>query len=273
MITLGVDVGISTTKIVGLRDKEVFSPIRIKATDPVSSLYGALGKFLYDNKIQLNDISRIMLTGVGAAYVEGRIYDRETIKVDEYIADALGAAYKSNIKDMIVVSMGTGTTFVRKQGDEIKHLGGLGIGGGTLQGLSRVMLKTDDVREVSAMAEKGDISKMDLLIGDISPKPLPGLPMDATAALFAKAQSNSSQDDIALAIFHTVLQTIGSGAIFAALGTNVKDFVLIGNLSRAPHCNMVFPQLEKLYKVKFHIPQLSHFRTALGAALYSEKIK
>ena len=37
-IVIGIDVGISTTKIVGLRDKRVVSPIRITAADQVTSL-------------------------------------------------------------------------------------------------------------------------------------------------------------------------------------------------------------------------------------------
>ena len=37
-IIIGIDVGISTTKIVGInKDGKVISPIRIKATDPVTS--------------------------------------------------------------------------------------------------------------------------------------------------------------------------------------------------------------------------------------------
>ena len=37
---IGIDVGISTTKIVGIDvTGKVVSPIRIKATDPVASLY------------------------------------------------------------------------------------------------------------------------------------------------------------------------------------------------------------------------------------------
>ena len=38
-IVIGIDVGISTTKIVGInKDGIVISPLRIKATDPVTSL-------------------------------------------------------------------------------------------------------------------------------------------------------------------------------------------------------------------------------------------
>ena len=42
-IIIGIDVGISTTKIVGLREGRVLSPIRITAADQVTSLYGAFG--------------------------------------------------------------------------------------------------------------------------------------------------------------------------------------------------------------------------------------
>ena len=67
-IVIGIDVGISTTKIVGIDESGVVvSPIRIKATDPITSLYGAFGKYLHDNKIALSDVEQVMLTGVGSA--------------------------------------------------------------------------------------------------------------------------------------------------------------------------------------------------------------
>ena len=138
--TIGIDVGISTTKIVGVRDGEVSSPLRIRATDPVTSLYGAFGKYLYDNQIDLNDIEQVMLTGVGAAYIDSPIYGLPTTKVEEFIADGLGAQHESQLSKMIVVSMGTGTSIVQCDGDHIKHIGGIGIGGGTLSGLSRLLL-------------------------------------------------------------------------------------------------------------------------------------
>ena len=64
-IVIGIDVGISTTKIVGLRDGKVISPFRITAADPITSLYGAFGKYLHDNEISLDQVEHVMLTGVG----------------------------------------------------------------------------------------------------------------------------------------------------------------------------------------------------------------
>ena len=173
-IAIGIDVGISTTKIVGIRDGEVVSPLWIKATDPVTSLYGAFGKFLHDNDIALDDVERVMLTGVGAAYINSPIYGLTTQKVEEFIADGLGAAFESKLNRMIVVSMGTGTSLVSYQDGAIRHLGGIGIGGGTLNGLSRLLLQTDDIKQISQMALDGDITHINLSIGDISAHPAAG---------------------------------------------------------------------------------------------------
>ena len=192
-IVIGIDVGISTTKIVGIDDNGmVISPIRIKATDPITSLYGAFGKYLHDNKISLNEVEHVMLTGVGAAYIDEPIYGLPTSKSQEFVADGLGARYESKLDRMIVVSMGTGTSLVKCDGDEIKHIGGIGIGGGTLAGLSRIMLKTDDIKQIVNLAKDGDISKINLLIGDISAKPLPGLPMPSASLMSTHSAVSST---------------------------------------------------------------------------------
>ena len=108
-IVIGIDVGISTTKIVGLRDRQVISPIRITAADPVTSLYGAFGKYLHDNNISLGDVEQVMVTGVGSSYINEPVYGLPTGKTDEFIADGLGARFESGVDKAIVVSMGTGT--------------------------------------------------------------------------------------------------------------------------------------------------------------------
>ena len=255
-IVIGIDVGISTTKIVGINERgEIISPIRIKATDPVASLYGAFGRYLHDNGIRLGDVEQVMLTGVGSAYIEEPVYQLPTTKVEEFMADGLGARFETRLERMVVVSMGTGTSFVRCDGDSIRHIGGIGVGGGTLQGLARIMLKT------------GDISKINVLIGDISPRPLPGLPSDAIASLFGNAQSDARREDIALGILWTVLQSICSAAILSSMDCGIKDFVMIGKLSMLPLCETVFRACESLYGVRFHVPEHSEFSTAIGAAL------
>ena len=273
-IVIGIDVGISTTKIVGIDEMKVVSPMRITAADPVTSLYGAFGKYLYENHIDLTDVEHVVLTGVGSAYIEKPVYGLPTSRADEFVADGLGARFESKLDHIIVVSMGTGTSLVLCDGNDIHHIGGISIGGGTLQGLSRIMLQTSDIKQVSELAKHGDISHVSLMIGDISAHPLPGLPMNVTASLFANAQTDASKEDIAVGLIHTVLQSVGSAAVLSALNTDIKNFVLIGNLSLLPQCKDVFPMMEQLYNVRFHIPKYSEFCTAIGAALdyiYKEK--
>lgn len=267
-IVIGIDVGISTTKIVGIDPQgHVLAPIRIKAADPVTSLYGAFGKYLYDNGIQLKDVEKVMLTGVGSAYIDSPIYGLPTGKAEEFIADGLGARFDNDLERMMVVSCGTGTSIIKCDGDDIKHVGGIGIGGGTLAGLSRLLLQTEEIPQVVELATRGDITKINVLISDISAKPIPGLPMDAIASLFGNAQTNAAPEDIALGVIWMVLQSICSATVLTAMGSGIKDFVMIGNLTALPFCERVFAANEKMYGVKFHIPEHSQFSTAIGAAL------
>ena len=244
-IVIGIDVGGSTTKIVGVEDKKIKNPMFVKATDPVTSLFGAFGKYIYDNNISLSNIEKVILTGVGSAYIDQPLYGLPTAKTDEFLANGLGAQYNTGLDSLLVVSMGTGTSFVKVQGSTIEHIGGLGIGGGTILGLSKLLLKTHD----------------------FTPHPLPGLPLDVTASIFGKADANAKVEDIALGIVHMVLQTIGQGAVFASLNGDIKNIVLIGNLTRLPQCPDIFPRLEEMCDVHFKIPEYAEYRTAIGAAL------
>ena len=264
---IGIDVGGSTTKIVGISEEGVQKPLFVRAADPVASLFGALGKYTYDNGIPLDAIEKIVLTGVGSAYIRQPLYGIPTAKADEFLADGLGATYHTELTETIVVSMGTGTSLVRVSKDGIQHIGGIGIGGGTIMGLSNLLLKTSDIREVIELAQRGNLSNIDLQIQDITTAPLEGLPLDATASNFGKVRGAVSLEDAALGILNMVLQCIGKSAILSALNTPIRDFVLIGNLTRLPQCGEVFPILEKMFNVHFLIPKYAEYRTAVGAAL------
>ncbi|MDF2888976.1 MAG: Fumble domain protein [Lacrimispora sp.] len=269
-ITIGIDLGGSTTKIVGFQDHKLKIPTFVKADNPIASLFGALGKFIYDNNIQLNEIEKIMITGVGSAYVEQPLYGIPTYKVNEFTCNGLGGQYFTGLKDLIVVSMGTGTSLVQVNGDSIVHTGGLGIGGGTILGLSSLLLKTQDISHIMDLASRGNLSNIDLQIQDISKTPLPGLPLSATASNFGKVRGLVSDEDIAIGIIHMVLQVIGKSAILSSLNSNINDFVMTGNLSKFPQCREIFQSLETMFDVHFIIPEQAEYGTAIGAALTEE---
>ena len=156
---IGIDVGGSTTKIVGVKDGEIRNPMFVTAKDPVTSLFGAFGKYIYDHSIQLSEVEQVMLTGVGSSYIQQPLYGLPTARTDEFIANGLSAQYATGLDRLMVVSMGTGTSFVKVEREKIRHVGGIGIGGGTLMGLSRLLLHTQDILWVSELAGKGSKRK------------------------------------------------------------------------------------------------------------------
>lgn len=264
---IGIDIGGSTTKIVGFNHGELFSPFLVKATDPLSSVYGAFGRFLTENKLKLTDINRIMITGVGATFIDEKIFGISTYKVDEFMAIGMGGLFLSNLHRAVIVSMGTGTAYVMAEENRVSHLGGTGIGGGTLLGLSNRMLNIRNFNDIIEMAKDGDLKHIDLSIGDIVHDELVGLPADTTASNFGKIIDLATKADVALGIINLVFQTIGMMAVFASRNEKVSDIVLTGNLTNVPQSKNVFDGLSTLFKVNFHMPAYAEFATAAGATM------
>ena len=264
---IGIDVGGSTTKIVGLKDGVLQNTINVKASDPVTSAYGAFGKFLTESGLEIADIDKVMFTGVGSSFLKNEIFGLPCEKVDEFMAIGLGGRHLTGIENALMVSMGTGTAYVSVVGDKIVHEGGTGVGGGTLLGLSSVMIGVRTFENIMALAEKGNLSNVDLTIGDISETNISNMNGEITASNFGKISDVATDDDKALGIVNLVFQTIGMCAVFAARAKGLKDVVLTGNLSKNPMARRTLTMLEGLYEIKFHIPEHSDFATAIGAAI------
>lgn len=270
---IGIDIGGSTTKIVGFDNGAIFSPMLIKATDPIASVYGAFGKFMSSNGLDLKDIERVMMTGVGSSFITTRLFGLPTGKVDEFRAIGMGGLFLSGLSRAIIISMGTGTAFVRADSRAIpreagvRHMGGTGVGGGTLLGLSNRMLNVRNFDDLIATARGGSLTHIDLTIGDISHDELEGLPPETTASNFGKLSDLATKADIALGIINLVFQTIGMISVFATRIDHTRDVVLTGNLTNVPQAQEIFDGLSRLYDVNFVIPPHSEYATAAGAAI------
>ncbi|MBQ3063636.1 MAG: pantothenate kinase [Clostridia bacterium] len=278
---LGIDVGGSATKIVGFRETEqgrvLIAPQLVQANDPLTSIYGAFGKFTMENGLSMEDISCVMMTGVGSTFAEKPLYAGLDCRVvPEFESVGRGGLYLSGLDEAIVVSMGTGTALIHAKKNaagevQVAHLGGTGVGGGTLLGLSRLMLSVETVEHIEALAKKGDLSKIDLRIGDISKKSLhPGMNAELTAANFGKLSDLATKNDIALGIANMVSETIGMLAVFAARSHSVSQVVLTGNLTSLASVRRVFEILERTFGIQFIIPENAQYGTVIGAALGAE---
>ncbi len=272
-VIIGIDIGGSTTKIVGFdtsaAEKTLIRPIFVRATDPITSIYGAFGKFLDQNGLTLGDVQKVMVTGAGSSYMSKPIYGLPSEKIAEFKSIGLGGLYLSGLDRAIIASCGTGTALVyAEEGMEPDYLGGTGVGGGTIVGLSKKMLNMDNVDHIAELAKSGSLDRVDLKIKDITKSDIvPGFSDIMTASNFGQVSDLATRADIACGIINMVFETIGMISIFAARNYKIRDVVLTGNLSQVPQAETVFKTLNRMFDMNFIIPENSAFGTVIGAAL------
>ena len=266
-VILGIDIGGSTTKIVGLGpDGAMISMLRVRAEDQVTSLFGALGNYLTTNRLALTDVERVVLTGVGTSYVEGNIYGLPTCRVDEFSASCAGALSLSGQERGVVVTMGTGTAFLWAERDgTVRHLCGSGIGGGTLGGLCRKLVDMERFGQIKRLAEQGDLGHVDLTIRDISKNAAATLDPDMTAANFG----NLAEDAAPAGVVNLVLQAIGTMTVLACQACGADTVILTGSMTTLSQVKPNFQLFEKLYGFRYIVPENATFATAIGAGLCS----
>ena len=189
--------------------------------------------------------------------------------MSEFTSIGLGGLYLSGLDEAIVVSLGTGTAVVHaKKGGEITYLGGTGVGGGTLVGLSHLLLKMESVDHVASLAEEGDLNNIDLRISDMAQKnKLTGMPEEMTASNFGKVSDLATKADISLGLLNLVFETVDMVAYFAGKSCGVRDIVMTGNLTTVPYCARLMDKLNAMFDVHFMIPDLAQFGTVIGTAL------
>ncbi len=271
-VVIGIDVGGSTTKIVGFDQTDgkhtLIKPLFVSAADPITSLYGAFGKFTDINGIELSDIEIVKITGVGSAKITKPLYGLNCQLVSEFDSIGLGGMYLSGLDHAIVASLGTGTALIHaKKGEKPEYLGGTGVGGGTLIGLSKRMLGLNDINHIQELADTGDLDMIDWRIGNIKKNILPNAPEKMPASNFGNISELAENGDVALGIINMVFETIGMVSIFAARNYDLKDIVLIGNLTTLHQAKEIFTGLNTMFGMNFIIPENSQFGTVIGAAL------
>ncbi len=270
---VGIDIGGSTTKITGFCKGIRQKSIQVVANNPVASLFGAFGQFMMENNLELEHIEEIRLTGVGSYSIKQDIYGIPTYKVDEFIANGVGGKYFAKSEKAVVVSMGTGTAYVLVDGENLYHLGGIAIGGGTIMGMAKLMLNTQDIEVIHELSTKGRVENIDLRIKDISKEPLPGLDLEITASNFGKVEEMATREDIAAGIVHMVLESIFHTGTLIARDKQVTEFIMIGSLANFAQCEYIAKRCSDMepIPVDFVIPEDGGFGTAIGAALANKE--
>ena len=223
-----------------------------------------------NNNIKKEDIEEIVVTGIGSNKIKIEKFKSPLKIVDEFNAIAKGGLYLSNKKEALIVSIGTGTAFIRATEKEIKHLGGTGVGSGTLTNLCKLFTGINSFEKIINLSKKGDLSKVDLRIADATNKKISTLPQDLTLANFGKTSIKAKKEDIVLGIINMIFEVIGMMAAFSLKNDEIKEVVLIGTIAKIPEVKQILNKIEKTQGVSFYIPENTEFAVAIGAikALY-----
>ena len=146
-LSLGIDIGSSSTKAAALDEHgALLGTLQVHADDPRTSAYGVLGRFLDQQGASFDDVEKIVLTGLGSTYFHENIFGIPTIHALELDAIGRGGLYLSKLDEALVVSLGTGSAFIRaSKTNGFCHLGGSGVGGGTLAGMAERFLGVTDI--------------------------------------------------------------------------------------------------------------------------------
>jgi len=264
---IGIDIGSTTTKAVSFEDGKVVKKIKTRAEDAITSATGAFGKMMLENSIKMSEVKRIMITGAGATKIKGELFGIATEKVDEIKAIGTGGMFLSGKDNIVIVNIGTGTAIIEAHNDRIIHLGGSGVGGGTIRGLAKKLISLSDFNDIMTLAESGSLEHVDLLLEDIMGMDLNFLNSKSTASNFGKMLDTAGNQDIAMGIINMVYEVIGMLAVFAARSRNIDRVIVTGSGSHNPLGQRVLAELTRMHSIAFEYPKDAEYTTAVGAGL------
>ena len=256
---IGIDRGASFTDfavIEGGSLKEAFS-LESRNWETIGSSYMRLS--------EQHKTDHLVFSGC-ATGMPADLQDRISV-IAEIDAIGFGGAALADSDNCVVVSMGTGTAIVHFAGYKAKHVGGSGVGGGSIKGLGALICGLDDPRQLSALAMKGNASNLNLTISDLGYEEISFLGADMTASNFASVKSKKTED-LAAGILRLVGETVGIIASVCARELNCRErIVMVGKVAGSAYIRQVLDLVGKLYQTKFLYPANPGYATVFGAAL------
>ncbi|MBU1120270.1 hypothetical protein KJ660_00145, partial [Candidatus Micrarchaeota archaeon] len=234
----------------------------------LSLIHSKLQKY-YDDIIESTVLP--LQEGIGARVWQKLLKGFKVERVDEINAIGEGARFLSKKKNFLTVNIGTGTPFVFVKGKKIIHLGGTGLGGGSLEGLGKILLNKR-VEELEEVGRKGKL-ELDLKVKDIIGKGIGIIPADATASNFGKAMKiKVKREEIALCLLNLMAEGIGVMSVFAARSSGCSEIVFTGRVTaKNKFIRERIKKVMKLFNNKGVFPSNAEYATAIGAIVSNMK--
>ena len=148
-------------------------------------------------------------------------------------------------------------------------MGGISVGGGTLQGLSNLILGEENAEKINILAADGNKDNLDSLIGDVV-NDIGALYPDITASNFAKARygNNFLEQDISSSLCNMVGEVIGTVSYLNALMIGVSKIYFIGRVSLLDSVKKGIDKRLDLVNLSGQYEKNREFGNAVGAIAY-----
>ena len=272
-MNISADFGITVTDTLRKKGDELIHKMDLSSKD----LNQERVRKLFPDIDFISNIGFLAVTGGKHLELGDYIDSTPIIHVNEIDAVGHGSMKLSGLSEeesTIIVSAGSGTACIHAHKGIFTHCSGTGVGGGTVLGLSKLLLGTTDPEEIASLAEKGDESFVDLILEDVVSGPIGQLPSDTTAVNFGKVSKEDieySREDIAAGIINLVGQTAARIATSVAMMFQATEIVVVG---RAPSFVGLKNSLEQAASITGftpHFPKNGEYASALGAMLVAEK--
>ena len=260
---LAVDMGMTNIDVIlDLGDMRKMSMLRNQHQAASDQLRQAL-------EAVSDDLSADVVVGVtGGRYrdLPDQVDGRQVQKVDEIQALGRGGLTLSGRDAGLVVSAGTGVAMVAARPSGVEHVTGSAVGGGTLLGLSKIILGTDDVVEIDRLALAGDASAVDIMLNEAVGGKVGRLPENANAVNLGKLdrENGFTRENLAAGLVRLVAQVIAVIAINASNSVEMEEIILVGHLMDLASIRREIDLVGEFYQRTFIVPPDPGFGTAAG---------
>lgn len=195
---------------------------------------------LQDAALWINGLDRaeICITG-GKATVLKALLRHPSSEMVEFEATCRGVRHLlqesgSPQEAYVLTNVGTGTSIHYVDRKVQQRIGGTGVGGGTVMGLSQLLTGLTDYEEIVRLAAQGRRDRIDLKVSHIYEGAEPPIPGDLTASNFGRVHALASADllskeELLASVIGLVGETAATTSVFASAQCKVSTVVYIGS--------------------------------------------
>lgn len=223
----------------------------------------------------------ICITGGKASLLESLLEGYSVCTIVEFEATSRGIQYMlrrrgTQLESFLLTNVGTGTSIHHIQLNGHTRVGGTGVGGGTMVGLSLLLTGVTDYDEMIKLAEQGRRDDIDLKVKHIYEGTEPPIPGDLTASNFGNVRnrglSNAGKTDLLAAVIGLVGETVATTSVLAAGQCGAAHIVYIGSsfIDNAPLQKAVEGYTYLRGATPVFVPQ-GEYSGAIGALMESER--